>query len=124
MKRSRTVSPALVGLLVWVTACTTWKQIEPGEAGGFDRVRVSTLDGEVRDVVGTSERRIRHARVKHAEEVRRLVQRQTAGVGVNVTPHTFRRSCTTELIRGGANLYHVKELLATRPWRRSNTTRS
>lgn len=30
---------------------------------------------------------------------------------VNVTPHTFRRSCTTELIRGGANLWHVKELL-------------
>ena len=29
----------------------------------------------------------------------------------NVTPHTFRRSCTTELIRGGANMYHVKELL-------------
>jgi len=25
--------------------------------------------------------------------------------------HTFRRSCTAELIRGGANLYHVKELL-------------
>lgn len=43
----------------------------------------------------------------------RLVHRQTAGQGleVNVTPHTFRRSCTTELIRGGANLYHVKELL-------------
>jgi integrase/recombinase XerD len=32
-------------------------------------------------------------------------------LGVTVTPHTFRRSCTTELIRGGANLYHVKELL-------------
>lgn len=30
---------------------------------------------------------------------------------VRVTPHTFRRSCTTELIRAGANLYHVKELL-------------
>jgi site-specific recombinase XerD len=30
---------------------------------------------------------------------------------VPVTPHTFRRSCTTELIRGGANLWHVKELL-------------
>jgi len=34
---------------------------------------------------------------------------------VVVTPHTFRRSCTTELqtelIRGGANLQHVKELL-------------
>ena len=30
---------------------------------------------------------------------------------VSVTPHTLRRSCTTELIRGGANLWHVKELL-------------
>lgn len=29
----------------------------------------------------------------------------------DVSPHTFRRSCTTELIRGGANIYHVKELL-------------
>ena len=29
----------------------------------------------------------------------------------NITPHTFRRSCTTELVRGGANIYHVKELL-------------
>jgi integrase/recombinase XerD len=28
-----------------------------------------------------------------------------------VTPHTFRRSCATEMIRGGANVYHVKELL-------------
>ena len=34
-----------------------------------------------------------------------------AGLPVNVTPHTFRRSCTTELLRGGANMYHVKELL-------------
>lgn len=41
--------------------------------------------------------------------VHRHADRQV--VDVNVTPHTFRRSCTTELIRGGANLYHVKELL-------------
>ncbi|MBC2717923.1 MAG: tyrosine-type recombinase/integrase [Desulfobacteraceae bacterium] len=34
-----------------------------------------------------------------------------SGMDVKVTPHTFRRSCATELIRGGANLYHVKELL-------------
>jgi len=34
-----------------------------------------------------------------------------AGVSVNVTIHTFRRSCTTELLRDGANMYHVKELL-------------
>jgi integrase/recombinase XerD len=36
---------------------------------------------------------------------------KTAGLDINVTPHTFRRSCTTELKRGGANMYHVKELL-------------
>jgi integrase/recombinase XerD len=30
---------------------------------------------------------------------------------VHVTAHTFRRSCATELLRGGANMYHVKELL-------------
>jgi len=34
-----------------------------------------------------------------------------ANLDVHVTAHTFRRSCTTELIRSGANLYHVKELL-------------
>jgi site-specific recombinase XerD len=34
-----------------------------------------------------------------------------AGLDRTVTPHTFRRSCTTELLRGGANMYHVKELL-------------
>jgi site-specific recombinase XerD len=36
---------------------------------------------------------------------------KNAGLPATVTPHTFRRSCTTELIRGGANLWHVKELL-------------
>lgn len=30
---------------------------------------------------------------------------------VNVTPHTFRRTCTTELVRGGADLYHIKDML-------------
>lgn len=29
----------------------------------------------------------------------------------NVTAHTFRRSCATELIKADANVYHVKELL-------------
>jgi integrase/recombinase XerD len=35
----------------------------------------------------------------------------SAGLTVNVTPRTFRRSCTTEQLRSGANMYHVKELL-------------
>jgi len=34
-----------------------------------------------------------------------------SGMAVNVTPHTSRRSCTTEFLRGGAGMYHVKELL-------------
>ncbi len=44
---------------------------------------------------------------------RRLVHHYAddVGIAVNVTPHTFRRSCTTELLRSGANMYHVKELL-------------
>ena len=44
---------------------------------------------------------------------RRLIHAcaRKAGLAIRVTPHTFRRSCTTELLRGGANMYHVKELL-------------
>ena len=30
---------------------------------------------------------------------------------IQITPHTFRRSCTTEMIKSNANLYHVKQLL-------------
>ena len=30
---------------------------------------------------------------------------------IQVTAHTFRRSCTTEVFRGGANMYDVKEML-------------
>ncbi|OVE77767.1 hypothetical protein BVX99_01720 [bacterium F16] len=36
---------------------------------------------------------------------------EAAGIELNVTPHTFRRSCTSEMVRANANLYHVKELL-------------
>jgi len=40
-----------------------------------------------------------------------LTVSEQAGINEHVTAHTFRRSCTTELIRSGANMYHVKELL-------------
>ncbi len=33
------------------------------------------------------------------------------GLSVTYLAGSNRRSCTTELIRGGANLWHVKELL-------------
>lgn len=45
--------------------------------------------------------------------VRQVVKKYTikSKLNVHVSPHTFRRSCTTEMIRGNANIYHVKELL-------------
>jgi len=45
--------------------------------------------------------------------LRYLLRRCTRNMKLDtrVTPHTFRRSCTTEMVRGGANIYHVKELL-------------
>lgn len=51
-------------------------------------------------------------RVAYAVLLRRMHEHaDRLDLPVTVTPHTFRRSCTTELIRGGANLWHVKELL-------------
>lgn len=51
-------------------------------------------------------------RISYAACRRRLAE-HAAGLNLPcvVTPHTFRRSCTTELVRSGANLWHVKELL-------------
>jgi len=51
-------------------------------------------------------------RLPYAVLLRRVhVHAQRIGLDVTVTPHTFRRSCATEMIRAGANLYHVKDLL-------------
>jgi site-specific recombinase XerD len=36
---------------------------------------------------------------------------EESGIKINVTAHTFRRSCATEMIRGGANLWMVGEQL-------------
>jgi integrase/recombinase XerD len=41
----------------------------------------------------------------------KIVHLHAGDLGVRVTCHTFRRSCTTELIRNDANLYHVKDML-------------
>jgi site-specific recombinase XerD len=45
--------------------------------------------------------------------LRRIVLRiaRDAGLEGRVTAHVFRRSCTSELVRGDANLYHVSRLL-------------
>ncbi|MEO5367879.1 MAG: tyrosine-type recombinase/integrase [Magnetococcus sp. WYHC-3] len=45
--------------------------------------------------------------------VRQRVREYAAhlGLDIHITPHTFRRSCTSEMIKSNANLYHVKQLL-------------
>jgi site-specific recombinase XerD len=54
----------------------------------------------------------RGKRLPYATLLRRVhVHARRVGLDATVTPHTFRRSCATEMIRGGANLYHVKDLL-------------
>jgi integrase/recombinase XerD len=43
----------------------------------------------------------------------RMIHRHAkkAGITVSITPHAFRRSCATEMLRGGAGMYHIKEML-------------
>jgi len=45
--------------------------------------------------------------------LRRIVLRAGADAGLvePLTAHMFRRSCTSELVRGNANLYHVSRML-------------
>ena len=46
MYRSSTASLALVGLFVWLTACTSYRQIEIGEVADHGNVRVTLTNGE------------------------------------------------------------------------------
>ena len=46
MFRNRFVSLALVGLFVWVTACSTYTQIGIGDVADHGKVRVTKTDGE------------------------------------------------------------------------------
>jgi integrase len=46
-------------------------------------------------------------------QLRRMIHSHAKKVGitVSITPHAFRRSCATEMLRGGAGMYHIKEML-------------
>ena len=43
--RCHPTSLVLVGLFLWVTACTSYKQIELGEIAHHEKIRVATTDG-------------------------------------------------------------------------------
>lgn len=49
MFRRRPVSLALVGLFLWVIACTSYKHIELDEVADHGSVRVTTTDGATRE---------------------------------------------------------------------------
>ena len=46
MIRSRSVSLALTCLFVWVTACSSYKQIQVADVADHKKVRVTTTDGQ------------------------------------------------------------------------------
>ena len=50
MFRSRPVSLALVALFVWMTACSSYKQIELNEVADYGKVRVTLTGGERENV--------------------------------------------------------------------------
>jgi integrase/recombinase XerD len=46
--------------------------------------------------------------------VRVVVQRHGRAIGLDISPHALRHTCATHLLRGGASIRHVQEILGHR----------
>ena len=42
-----------------------------------------------------------------------MVKQHGQAIGLKVSPHTLRHTCATHLLRGGADIRHVQELLGS-----------
>ncbi len=72
-------------------------------------VRSYTLNGNTTDIVFLNtkgEPLNQHTLRTRIREYGKLLD-----VDIPITPHTFRRSCTSEMVKANANLYHIKQLL-------------
>ena len=74
----------------------------------YDRNHVAVKKG-FEDILFLSRRGTALSRIM----VFHIIKQQTemAGIKMNVSPHTFRHSCATHLLEGGANLLAIQEML-------------
>jgi integrase/recombinase XerD len=64
-----------------------------------------------------------HGRPMNAESIRAALRtyRMHAGISKPVSPHTFRRTCATHLLQGGADIRYIQQLLGHRSLKTTQT---
>jgi integrase/recombinase XerD len=97
------------------------------KSGKGRKDRVVPISGRALSALDTYLREARPELAKHPREralfisrfgrrfttfgLRLLVQRHSAPLGIDVTPHVLRHACATHLLKGGADIRHIQKLL-------------
>ncbi len=72
-------------------------------------IRCEFFRSDQQDALFLSKKGNRLSKSALAEMIERYAKQ--SGIDKHITPHTFRRSCATEMIKNHANIVHVKDLL-------------